>query len=184
MQNNNKNKKTNKHLKTHQHKVGYVRKANWSEVAILALYIGLILPWGPGNISPVYKSIQPTNQWGGAMHDIALTCDQQFVCLSTGFFKLAKRQTSKLHIVGPLWGESTSDRWIPLTKGQQCGKCFHVVTSSWSVRLNVRGTWSHNNDETSNIVHPTLKQFTPQLCFYSDYIINGCIRNCLCRNPQ
>ena len=27
-------------------------------------------------------------------------------------------------------GESTGHRWIPLTKGQQCGKCFHLMTSS------------------------------------------------------
>ena len=30
----------------------------------------------------------------------------------------------------PLWGESTGDRWIPLTKGQQRGKCFLLMTSS------------------------------------------------------
>ena len=31
----------------------------------------------------------------------------------------------------PLWGESTGDRWIPLTKGQKCGKFYHLMTSSW-----------------------------------------------------
>ena len=30
----------------------------------------------------------------------------------------------------PLWGEFTGDRWIPRTKGQWRGKCFHLVTSS------------------------------------------------------
>ena len=30
-----------------------------------------------------------------------------------------------------LWGELTGDRWIPLTKGQWRGKCFHLMTSSW-----------------------------------------------------
>ena len=30
----------------------------------------------------------------------------------------------------PLWGEFTGDRWIPRTKGQQHGKCFHLMTSS------------------------------------------------------
>ena len=30
----------------------------------------------------------------------------------------------------PLWGEFTGDRWIPLTKGQWNGKCFHLMTSS------------------------------------------------------
>ena len=31
----------------------------------------------------------------------------------------------------PMWGEFTSDRWNPRTKGQQRGKCFHLMTSSW-----------------------------------------------------
>ena len=30
----------------------------------------------------------------------------------------------------PLWGEFTGDRWIPHTKGQYRGKCFHLMTSS------------------------------------------------------
>ena len=30
----------------------------------------------------------------------------------------------------PLWGEITGDRWIPRTKGQWRGKCFHLMTSS------------------------------------------------------
>ena len=34
-----------------------------------------------------------------------------------------------------LSGESTSDRWIPLTKGQLQGKCFHLITQSWIDRL-------------------------------------------------
>ena len=33
----------------------------------------------------------------------------------------------------PLWGEFTGDRWIPLTKSQQSGKCFHLMTSLWAV---------------------------------------------------
>ena len=42
----------------------------------------------------------------------------------------------------PLWGESTSNQWIPLTKGQQRGKCllgwrYHVETlhaTRWTIR--------------------------------------------------
>ena len=30
----------------------------------------------------------------------------------------------------PLCGEFTGDRWIPRTKGQYRGKCFHLMTSS------------------------------------------------------
>ena len=33
----------------------------------------------------------------------------------------------------PLWGEFTGDRWIPHTKGQWRGKCFHSMTSSWII---------------------------------------------------
>ena len=33
----------------------------------------------------------------------------------------------------PFWGESTGDRWIPLTKGQWRGKCLHLMTSSCGV---------------------------------------------------
>ena len=35
------------------------------------------------------------------------------------------------------------DRWIPRTKGQLCGKCFHLMTSSckiWNVQSNLRLT--------------------------------------------
>ena len=33
-------------------------------------------------------------------------------------FQTSKKKISKLPITGPLWGESTFDQWIPLTKGQ------------------------------------------------------------------
>ena len=33
----------------------------------------------------------------------------------------------------PLRGEFTGDRWIPRTKGQSRGKCFHLMTSSLSM---------------------------------------------------
>ena len=32
----------------------------------------------------------------------------------------------------PLCGEFTGHRWIPRTKDQQRGKCFHLMTSSWT----------------------------------------------------
>ena len=41
------------------------------------------------------------------------------------------KKTSKLHVTGPLCGEFTGDWWIPHTKGQWRGKCFHLMTSSW-----------------------------------------------------
>ena len=41
-----------------------------------------------------------------------------------------RKHQSSVH--WPLWGEFTGDRWIPHTKGQLRGKCFHLMTSSWS----------------------------------------------------
>ena len=42
-----------------------------------------------------------------------------------------------------MWG-IYRDRWIPRTKGQLRGKCFHLITSSWSQRhepLTVKHIW-------------------------------------------
>ena len=44
-------------------------------------------------------------------------------------FMPTTRKRLKLRITGPLWGESTDGRWIPLTKGQKCEMYFHVMTS-------------------------------------------------------
>ena len=52
-------------------------------------------------------------------------------CLLNRFFRRRSKKTSKLHITGFLWGESTGHRWIPLRKCQLRGKCFHLMTSSW-----------------------------------------------------
>ena len=52
-------------------------------------------------------------------------------CLVNNLLRMTIKKTSKLHITSPLWVEPTCDWWIPLTKGQLCGKHFHVKTSSW-----------------------------------------------------
>ena len=51
-------------------------------------------------------------------------------CLLNGLFRRRLKKTSKLRTTG-LCGEFTGDRWIPRTKGQWRGKCFHLMTSSW-----------------------------------------------------
>ena len=50
-------------------------------------------------------------------------------------FTLTTMKT-KVHITGSLWEESTSDEWIPLTKGQWCGKhafiyCPILLSTHW-----------------------------------------------------
>ena len=52
------------------------------------------------------------------------------------FFKILPRLTTKIFwkpfITSPLWGESSSHWWLPLTKDLWWGKCFHVMPSSYS----------------------------------------------------
>ena len=50
-----------------------------------------------------------------------------FVCLLNHLFRRRSKKTSKLRVTGICAG----DRWIPRTKGQKRGKCFHLMTSSW-----------------------------------------------------
>ena len=56
-------------------------------------------------------------------------------CLLNGLFRRRSKKTSKIRVIDPLCWEFTGDRWIPLTKGQLRGKCFHVMTSSWYMKI-------------------------------------------------
>ena len=46
---------------------------------------------------------------------LELSVNQVFVQL---FVQTNNKETSKVHITGPLWGESTGDQWIQLTMCQ------------------------------------------------------------------
>ena len=37
--------------------------------------------------------------------------------------------------MGILWGDSIGDRWIPLIKGRELGKCFHIMTSLFLIKM-------------------------------------------------
>ena len=52
-------------------------------------------------------------------------------CLLNRLFKAQVRENIKAPRHWSLCGEFTGDRWIPRTKGQWRGKCFHLMTSSW-----------------------------------------------------
>ena len=51
------------------------------------------------------------------------------------------KDTIKALCCWPLWGESTSDWWILLTKGQWCGRCSHLITSSWLGQVQPCSIW-------------------------------------------
>ena len=54
---------------------------------------------------------------------------QRLGCLLSSLFRQIK-ENFKTSRHWTLWGEFTGDQWIPLTKGQYRGKCFHSMTSS------------------------------------------------------
>ena len=49
-------------------------------------------------------------------------------CLLNRLFRRRSKKASKLRDTGLCAGNY---RWIPRTNGQLCGKCFHLMTSSW-----------------------------------------------------
>ena len=67
------------------------------------------------------------------------------------------KETLKLCISGPWWwGYSTGDQWILLTKSQECGKCFHGITSSWNDTDTVE--CRYNAVQYSEILHTQLQE--------------------------
>ena len=85
------------------------------------------------------------------------------------FVQANNKKMSKLCITVPLWGESTSVHWIPITKGQSCWNCVHFMTSSWG------------SDNKSNMILPHLLQTRHNIlqlwiavCEKIKYPIDGC----------
>ena len=68
-------------------------------------------------------------QWRHNDHD-SVSNHQPYGCLLNRLFRRRSKKTSKLASLAFVWGIHR-DRWIPRTKGQLRGKCFHLMTSSW-----------------------------------------------------
>ena len=66
-------------------------------------------------------------RWRHYEHD-DLSNHQPHDCLLKRLFRCRSKKTPRHW---PLWGEFNEVRWIPRTKGQYSGKCFHLMTSSW-----------------------------------------------------
>ena len=76
---------------------------------------------------------------------------RRLICLLNRLFRCASKETSKLRVTGLLWGEFTCDRWIPLTKVQWRGKCFHLMTSSWPTKAVHNGTGLYFDEITPSV---------------------------------
>ena len=67
--------------------------------------------------------------WRHNDHD-GVSNHQPHGCLLNRFFQTQMKENIKAPRHWPLWGDFNGDRWIPRTKGQLRGKCFHLMTSS------------------------------------------------------
>ena len=67
--------------------------------------------------------------WRHNDHD-GVSNHQPHGCLLNHLFRRRSKKTPTLRVTGLCVGIHR-DRWIPRTKGQLRGKCFHLVTSSW-----------------------------------------------------
>ena len=64
----------------------------------------------------------------------------------------------KLRVAGHLCGEFTGHWWLPRTNGQWRGKCFHLMTASWSqVYMSVRYTLGFRTSVSFNKIPVTVK---------------------------
>ena len=62
---------------------------------------------------------------------LSISSQQELHSYLKNMFKLSKKNTSKLCITGPLWGESTGEQWIPHTKGQYCRMYYLIMMILW-----------------------------------------------------
>ena len=66
------------------------------------------------------------------------------VVYSTVYSDADQRKHQSSASLAFVWGIHR-DRWIPRTNGQQRGKCFHLMTSSWSVFRGLSYRFQTNN---------------------------------------
>ena len=84
-------------------------------------------------------TIEPL-QWHHKDHD-SISNHQPHGCLLNLLLRHRSKKTSKLRVTGLVWGIHRN-RGIPRTKGQLREKCFHLMTSSWFVRIPIDPNWN------------------------------------------
>ena len=85
----------------------------------------------------MYCYIKIVSHWTILLHYISIimsTMASQITSLTNVYSTIYSAADQRKHQSSAslaLVGEFTGDRWIPHAKGQQCRKCFHLMTSSW-----------------------------------------------------
>ena len=84
------------------------------------------------------------------MTTIASEVTSLTVVYSTVYSDVDQRKHQSSASLAFVWGIHR-DRWIPRTKGQLRGKCFHLMTSSWNLAYQhyITKFWKHHGDVTT-----------------------------------
>ena len=82
-------------------------------------------------LNNAYMCKKTTLQWRHNGHD-GISNHQCHHYLLIRLFKAQINENIKAPRHWPLCWDVTGDRWIPRTKGQKRGKCFHLMTSPWT----------------------------------------------------
>ena len=90
-------------------------------IHIVVVYSGQSCP-----ITETKIKVTSSFQWRHNKRD-GVSNQKPHDCLLNRSFTTDQRK----HQSWPLWGELTGDQWIPRTKGQWRGKCFHLMTPKW-----------------------------------------------------
>ena len=76
----------------------------------------------------------------------------QITSLTQSFIQTQIKENTKAPRHWPLCGEFTGHQWIPHTKGQLRGKCFHLMTSSWGNPFQIFIQWLITTQCTAGII--------------------------------
>ena len=117
-----------------------------------------------------------TGSWHGHYSDAitSATASQitgaSIVCFTvcTGAYERKHQSSASLAFVMGI----TGDQWIPLTKDQWRGNCFHLMTSSWATTGGTRG-WRRDkllSYPFRHIWHP----LRLESCNFNEIFVNGC----------
>ena len=87
-------------------------------------------------------------------------------------------EASKLHVIGLWEGEFTGDWWFPRTKGQQSGKCFHLMRSPWVLLLQNPGHMAADFStpciaQTSAVISLNIQSKQVLVVHYGDVIMGA-----------
>ena len=93
----------------------------WPQWVDTTTWIGILLSMFIWHYSDVM------NERGGALNHRPLDS------LFNRFFRSRSKKTSKLRAFGLCEWSSSMTGELPFTKSWWCGKCFHLMTSSWPV---------------------------------------------------